>query len=337
MTHLGEPPNPGRFFEVLNAYQRTAALTGAIELDLFTAIGEGNTTAAAIAQRVGGTERGVRILCDYLTIIGIIEKREGAYALPADAALFLDKRSPAYLGGISRFIASPEMRAYFDDVAGLVRKGGTVAERESVAPDHPMWVEFARSMAPMMHMPASVMAELLDDESGRAIRVLDIAAGHGLFGIGIAQRNPRAQIVAVDWAAVLAVASENAGKFGVADRFNMLAGSAFEVEFGTGYDLALLTNFLHHFDRETCVGLLRKVRASLVPGGRVATLEFVPNDDRVTPPLAAAFSMTMLGTTEHGDAYTFAELEGMARDAGFTRSEAHVVTPGVQSLVISSV
>jgi len=141
----------------------------------------------------------------------------------------------------------------------------------------------------------------------------------------------------VDWAAVLAVASENAGKFGVADRFNMLAGSAFEVEFGTGYDLALLTNFLHHFDRETCVGLLRKVRASLVPGGRVATLEFVPNDDRVTPPLAAAFSMTMLGTTEHGDAYTFAELEGMARDAGFTRSEAHVVTPGVQSLVISSV
>ena len=70
-----------------------------------------------------------------------------------------------------------------------------------------------------------------------------------------------------------------------------LPGSAFDVEYGGPYDAILLTNFLHHFDVPTCVGLLKKVRAALKPGGVAATLEFVPNEDRVSPPMAAAFAL----------------------------------------------
>ncbi len=69
----------------------------------------------------------------------------------------------------------------------------------------------------------------------------------------------------------------------------MLPGSAFDVEFGGPYDTVLLTNFLHHFDKPTCVSLLKKVRASLKPGGKAATLEFVPNEDRVSPADARGF------------------------------------------------
>jgi hypothetical protein len=79
----------------------------------------------------------------------------------------------------------------------------------------------------------------------------------------------------------------------------------------------LLTNFLHHFDQPTCVGLLKKVHAALRPGGRAATLEFVPNEDRVSPPMPAAFSMTMLTSTAAGDAYTLSELTAMYHEAGF--------------------
>ena len=115
------------------------------------------------------------------------------------------------------------------------------------------------------------------------MKVLDIAAGHGAFGIAIGQRNPKAQIVAVDWPNVLQVARENAASAGLQDRHHSLPGDAFRVDYGSGYHVALVTNFIHHFDEQTNVTLLRKIAAALVPGGKIAILEFVPNEDRVTP------------------------------------------------------
>ena len=166
--------------------------------------------------------------------------------------------------------------------------------------------------------------------------MLDIAAGHGMFGIGIARLNPAARIVALDWAAVLEVAKENARAAGVLERVEFLPGSAFDVEFGGPYDAVLLTNFLHHFDEETCVALLRKIRSALAPGGITATLEFVPNEDRVTPAMAAQFSMMMLGTTAKGDAYTLRDLERMHVAAGFSGIAPGAIVVGPQTVVIGT-
>ncbi len=198
-----------------------------------------------------------------------------------------------------------------------------------------MWVKFARAMAPMMAMPSQLVAKMADPDADKKLKVLDIAAGHGLYGLAFAKQNPQAEITAVDWPNVLEVAKENAAAAGVADRYQTKPGSAFDVDYGTGYDIVLLTNFLHHFDVETCETLLRKVHAALADGGRAVTLEFVPNDDRVTPPQAAAFSMMMLGVTPSGDAYTFAELDRMFRNAGFARSELHELPPTIQRVIIS--
>jgi 2-polyprenyl-3-methyl-5-hydroxy-6-metoxy-1,4-benzoquinol methylase len=149
------------------------------------------------------------------------------------------------------------------------------------------------------------------------MRVLDIAAGHGVFGIELARQNPEVEVVAVDWPAVLDVAAENAAGAGVAGRVHRLPGDAFTVEFGSGFDVALVTNFLHHFDRPATVGFMRKVATALKPGGRAVVLEFVPNDDRVSPPIPAAFALTMLAGTPGGTTYTLRDLEGIAREAGF--------------------
>ena len=140
----------------------------------------------------------------------------------------------------------------------------------------------------------------------------------------------------LDWSVVLDVASENADKAGVSDRFTRMPGSAFEVDFGGGYDIVLLTNFLHHFDIATCTDLLRKVHRSLNKGGRVVTLEFIPNEDRVSPPDQAAFSLTMLVTTASGEAYTFRQLESMGDDAGFARSELIRMQGPPQAVVVST-
>jgi 2-polyprenyl-3-methyl-5-hydroxy-6-metoxy-1,4-benzoquinol methylase len=168
------------------------------------------------------------------------------------------------------------------------------------------------------------------------MRVLDIAAGHGLFGIEIAKREPQAYITGLDWGPVLQVALKNARKAGVQDRYEMLPGSAFDVDFGGPYDAVLLTNFLHHFDKPTCVSLLRKVRAALRPGGRVATLEFVPNEDRVSPPMPAAFAMNMLATTPTGDAYTLSELTAMYTGAGFSGINAYSIPTSPETIVVGT-
>ena len=301
-------PSPEFIFDTLNAYLRTAALRGAIELDLFTAMAGGPATAPAIAARISASEKGTRVLCDYLTIIGLLTKQGAEYALTQDSAFFLNSKSPAYLGTISHFLGNPGITKRFHDMADIVRKGGTLEGEGTVEPNNPIWVDFAHSMAPLMAMPAQLIAELVGASSGAKWKVLDIAASHGLFGIAIAQRNPNAHIVALDWEAVVAVARDNAHRAGLDSRYSTIAGSAFDQDLGTGYDLVLITNFLHHFDAPTNEKFLRKVHAALAPGGRAVTLEFIPNDDRVSPPSPAAFSMMMLGSTAHGDAYTFSEL-----------------------------
>jgi ubiquinone/menaquinone biosynthesis C-methylase UbiE len=323
-----------RIFETLRAYQQTAALCAAIELDIFTAIGEGATTAADIAARRGASERGVRILCDTIVTDGFLTKNDGHYSCAPDAALFLDRRSPACIASVAEFLSSPETLAGFLSLSDCVRHGGTVLPgKGSVEPDNPFWVLFARAMAPMMAIPARTIAELVAGTG--PVKVLDIAAGHGVFGIAIAQKNAQAEITAVDWASVLEVAKENAAAAGISTRFHTLPGSAFDVDFGADYDLVLITNFLHHFDPPTNTRFLRKVYAALNPASKAVTLEFCPNEDRVTPLSPARFAITMLQSTAHGDAYTFRELDSMFRNAGFSSSELHVL-PSEQSVIVSS-
>jgi ubiquinone/menaquinone biosynthesis C-methylase UbiE len=331
-----QQPSPQLFFQTINAYQRTEGLKAAIELETFTAIGEGNTTAPEIAKRCGTSERGMRILCDFLTIMGFLNKEGSRYSLTRDSAIFLDKCSRAYLGSAIEFISSPMLTKGFQNFADAVRKGGTtMSDGGTIAPENPIWVKFARGMAPMMALPAELTAKLIDPAADQKLKILDIAAGHGLYGLAFAKNNPQASIVALDWPNVLEVAKENARNAGVADRYSTIEGSAFDVDYGTGYDLILLTNFLHHFDAQTNEALLRKVHAALVEGGRAVTLEFVPNEDRISPPDAAAFSVMMLGGTPAGDAYTFPELERMFANAGFAGSEIHQLPPSIQQVVIS--
>ena len=328
-----QAPSPGVVFDTLQAYQRSVALKAGIDLDLFTAIAEGNQTLSAIATRIQASDKGTRVLCDYLCMMGFLVKQGADYTLTADSAAFLNRRSPAYLGSMANFLMSPHIAEMFEDITGVIRHGGALpSDNGALEPEHPMWVEFARSMAPMMQMPAELIARMF--AGSNAITVLDISAGHGLYGIAFARHNPNAKIVGLDWANVLEVAKENAAKAGVTERYSTIPGSAFDVDLGSGYDIVLIPNFLHHFDPATNEKLLRKVHAALAPAGFAVTPEFIPNEDRISPPRDAMFSMQMLSTPA-GDAYTFSELEKMFHNAGFARSEMRELSPFPQRLVVS--
>src|SRR5579883_355418 len=270
MSNEIQIPSPGPFFYAVNAFQHTEAIKAAIELQIFTTIGQGIESVESLAQKCQTSERGMRILCDYLTIIGFLVKEDQGYRLTPDSAMFLDKNSKSYIGNGIKFLLSPLMTDGFRNLVTAVRQGGTVLSSEgALSPDNPVWVEYAQAMSPILLTAAKLTAQVVNGDSQQSKKVLDISASHGLFGIAIAEHNPNAVIYAVDWAPVLEVAKHNAQVHGVGDRYHTIPGSAFDVDYGSDYDLVLVPNFLHHFDMETCEKLLRKVHHSLSDGGKV--------------------------------------------------------------------
>jgi len=325
------------FFETIRSLQSAFALKAAVEVDVFTAIAKNQGSVEEIAKSCGASERGTRILCDSLTALGFLNKSNNTYSLTPDSAMFLDSRSPAYMGKAVRFMMHRDQFHNFEHLTDTVRTGKPHASTH-LAPEDPIWLEFARGMAPLMFPAAQAIAQYLQKALAgvSAPRVLDIAASHGMFGITIAQQNPKAQIYALDWGNVLQVAEENARKMGVADRHHLLPGSAFDAELGNGYDAVLVTNFLHHFSPATNESLLKRFFAAMNPGAKLVILEFVPNDDRVTPPPAALFSLIMLANTDEGDAYTFSELSRMCSNAGFRDPQLLPLEASPNMLVVAT-
>lgn len=333
-TTVQPTPNPTIIFDTLFMYERTQAFKAAIDLDLFTVIASGATRVHDIASRLKAAERGVRILCDHLTIFGFLTKSGDSYAVSAVVAPFLDARSPVYFGAMAKFLAHPTVTRSFENLADKVRKGGAQPGESTIDPENPIWVEFARNMTGFMTAVSGALAGIVA-RPGEPQKTLDISAGHGMFGIAVAKANPKAEIYGLDWKSVLVVARENANKAGVGERFHEIPGSAFDVELGKDYDLVLIPNFLHHFDPPTCVSLLKRVKAALKRTGVIATSDFVPNPDRVSPPMAAAFSLQMLAGTPSGDAYTFNEFDAMFREAGFPPSTSQPLGQTPQTLILT--
>ena len=306
-------PSPELFLDAVMAYRDSAAVKGAVELDVFTALAQGVDTAQGLARHCRADKRGMRILCDYLCVMGLLEKSGSTYSLTVDSAVFLDRNSPAFMGDVVNFLLDPFFVRDIGDVARAVRKGGVATSVEgSDEPNHPMWVTFARSMTGLNRKPAMFLADLVianlaGVNEQEQVKVLDIAAGSGIFGITLAEKHPRAEITAVDWSNVLEVAKENAEKAALGDRYKTIPGNAFEVDPGTVYQVILLCNFLHHFNPATCSKFLRRMKAALAADGKLYVLDFVPSEDRISPPFAATFSMHMLRQTVAGDVYTLSE------------------------------
>jgi hypothetical protein len=203
MTPEGHP-SPDLLFDTLTAYQRSAALKAAVDLEIFTILAEAPATASAVAKRCGAAERGIRILCDYMTVAGFLKKAGDRYEVTADTAVFLNKNSPAYAGGSVAFLLSDDLTNAFRNLTASVRKGGTAEPKQgSTTPDHPMWRTFARAMGGIMAPAAAGLAELIPLPASSPARVLDIAAGHGVWGLAFAKKYPQAGMVALVWEGVL--------------------------------------------------------------------------------------------------------------------------------------
>lgn len=326
-------PNPTLVWETITAYHRCFALQAGVDLGVFDALGNGPQTAKELASRAGVAERGIRILCDYLTVHGLIEKSDGTYAHTPTSAVFLDSRSPASMAPTLPFMINTKILRAASLMTETIRHNRSALEEPLAGEEVKEWVTFARTMQPMMGAAAEFIAGVVV-QGGKPSKVLDVAASHGLFGFAVARLAPGCEIVALDFPSVLEVTAENARAAGV--KITLLPGSAFTADLGSGYDAVLVTNLFHHFSPEDNIALMKRFRAALRPGGRMLNLEMVPNEDRVSPPGPAAFAMMMLTNTPAGDAYTKAEYDAMLDAAGFGKREMMDVPMSPQRLIVAT-
>lgn len=336
MDAMSSIPTPTHLFEAINAHQRSAAIRTAIELDLFSSIGAEAAAAGQIAEACKGSVRGVTTLCNCLVSLGFLEKHADVYSATMTARMFLDRRSPAYMGDIVTYLLHDSILQGFDRLTDTVRLGGDAADRAPIAADTDVWVKFARAMAPSMALLAKLVRARINPKDLPVPRVLELAAGHGMFGIEFARGATGCEVTALDWPDVLEVARENAEQAGVLERYSLLPGDVLETEFGDGFGLVMLPNILHLFDHAECVDLLKRVHAALVPGGTVAIIDFVLNENRTSPDASVFFALMMLATTTGGTAYTASEFTGMLIEAGFNDIESQQLFPADHSLITAT-
>ena len=315
------PFDPSSIFDTLTAYWKTSALKAALDLDLFSRIGQGSSTAGELARATGASPRGVAIIADALSALGFLAKKDGRYSLPPGAADFLRSDSPFFLGAFHKFLTSEYIWNAFARITEAARAGGAQLDRHALTPENPAWQVFAESTTAMARAEGPLLAELAGARRP-GLRILDVAAGSGEYGIAIAREGKNPQLTYLDWPNVLPVALRHAEAAGLS-KPRTIPGDALQVEWGGPYDVIVASHFLHHFRPEDCLRICRKARAALAPDGVFIVQEFVADEERsgreeeaAGGPFPLLFAVAMLASTPEGNAYTLGELRGFLEDAG---------------------
>ena len=332
----GAPPEgPQAVMNMFQAAQSTALLCSAIELNVFEQLAGGDGDTAAVARAIRCPERSARILLDALVALGLLGKRREAYRLSPIAEAHLVPGKPMYMGDFAGLVGSQTLWEGLGRLSDAVRTGGTVLDEHAETPKHPFWETFAKSSGSLAFPAAGALAGLLHEwiASKPKVRVLDIAAGSGIYGYTLLRSNANVELTALDWPNVLGETRKWAERLGVdKSRVTYLEGNLFEAEYRGPYDLVLLSHVYHHFDPATCRGLTRKVAGALGPGGRVAVHDFLAGDDN---PGAAMFSVMMLVWTRKGEAYSAGDYRAWFVESGLKPIGEYASAPMPTSFLIA--
>ncbi len=304
---------PG-LLQLSGGYWGACALHAGVRLDLFTHLAERDHTAAEMAGLCSADPRGMEMLLNALSALGLLDKRGERYIATPFAAETLAKGSPSYMGHIimhHHLLMAGWSRLHEAVVSGLPLRGSVATGDDASARE-----SFLMGMYNLASQLAPRIAGAIDLAGRR--RLLDLGGGPATYAVHFCLRNPDLAAVVYDLPTSRAFAEGVIGRFGLADRIAFAAGDYHADPLPTGFDVAWLSHVLHADGPERCAGLLAKAVASLDDGGMVLVQEFILDDRKDGPEFPALFSLNMLLGTEAGRSYSGAELADMMAVAGLT-------------------
>jgi precorrin-6B methylase 2 len=336
MSSAAQPTDvtPEKVMRYVWGYAPPLILEAAVRTGVFDSLKDGSKTAAQVSDATGASLRGITSILNALAGLELLEKNEDSYSLTPESRVFLLKDAPGYLGGMIAHISSQLIPKWLD-IENIVRTGRPSATVNTAAEGSAFFEKFVSALFPFNYGAASAAADPLNVANATApVRVLDLAAGSGVWGIALAQKSPQVTVTAVDWPGVLEITKKTAAQLGLADRFHFIAGDLAEAHFGRGYNIATLGHILHSEGPERSKALLRKTFDALAPGGTIVIAEFLVDPDRKANTMGLIFDVNMLVNTEKGGTYSFEEIREWLSEAGFVKAGL-VPAPGPSPLVFA--
>jgi len=311
--------------QVALAHRSSAVLFAATELDVFSKLSAGPMTAAEVAQACGAKPEPTRFVLDACVTAGMIERDGDKYKNSPTSEFFLVRGKGPYIGDGLKY--AEDLYPAWGRVAELMRTGKPVMPPETILGDDP---EKTRAFVLAMHERAKGIGAVLPhgaDLTGRK-HLIDIGGGPGTYSVGLVRQTPGLRSTILDRPGVLAVTKELVAEQGFSDRVSLRPADYLKDDFGSGYDVALLSGMMHRETPESCQLLLRKAFAALDPGGLVMVSDvFFDDDSKTSPPFATFFAINMMLTAEHGTCHARTEMAAWMKTAGFTNVEIKPLPP----------
>jgi SAM-dependent methyltransferase len=330
------PVSPERILQFMWGYAPPLVLEAAIRNRTFDVLEKEAKTVEQVSTETGVSVRGLRAVMNLLVGLQFLARDDaGRYSLTPESATYLVRGKPSFLGGMLMH-TSTQLLPKWIQLTELVRWGEPAASVNRADDGVPFFQQFVEDLYPFNHPAACTLADALGVAGAqKPLRVLDLAAGSGVWGITLAEKSPQVRVTAFDWPGVIAITRRVAERHKVADRFAFIEGDLLEADFGTGHDVAIFGHILHSEGEARSRQLLRKTFAALAPGGTAAIAEFLVNDDRRGPVNGLIFAVNMLVNTEQGDTFSLAEIRGWLEEAGFTNVRT-VESPGPSPLILAT-
>jgi ubiquinone/menaquinone biosynthesis C-methylase UbiE len=327
---------PERLMQFGFAYAPPLIIGAAVSNNIFDSLASGAKTAEQISKETGASGRGLRSLMNALVGLELLKKdRHQKYSLTPESAAFLVNNKPGTLAGFFSLNVTQLVSRWLQ-LGDVVHTGQPAVAVNEEREGTEFFSGLVENIIPMSYPSIQALAdELKVAKAKETVRVLDLAAGSGIWGIVLAQKSPRVQVTAVDWAGMIPTTKRITQKFGVGDRFQFIEGDLLEANFGAGYNIATLGHILHSEGEERSRQLLKKTFRALKSGGTIVIAEWLVNDERTEPLPSLMFAVQMLVNTEKGDTFSFNEIKSWLEDAGFKKVRK-LKAPGPSPLVLAT-